>query len=173
MATDDITLSRVDDVERDGQTFAVYVSSDGEILELPLAGAGALSYAVAQFEEAKAQEKGWQAVKARWASLIIAEQGEKKASYGDVVVSIRQNPIMEFDRDKFGAAFINRFPVVGLEMGRAAELVGVLGAVTGLDEAALKEAELPEWVPLAKRVPTGRYTRPWVDTRHVLRDFRS
>lgn len=172
MASDDITLTRLDDIEQDGQAFAVYVDGDGEILEVPLAfEGGRLAYAVAQFEEAKQQANGWAAAKARWQALIIDEQGEKKASYGDVVVSIRQNPITEFDRDRFAERFIGEF--LPREMQDAEHIVAVLHAVTGLDAEMLKAAELPDWAAIAKRLPTGRYTRPWVESRKVLRDFRS
>ncbi len=162
---DEITVTRIED--DDGAI--TWVTSDGEILDIPEIGPGALAYAVAQFDEAKRQEKGWLARKLRWQALIVDQQKEARAVYGATLCTLRQNAKTVFDADLFVCALEAAGFLDGETLDAARK---VLSAITAIDAERLKEAGFPEFAVLAKRRPTGEYTRTWVSTEPILKDYR-
>lgn len=154
-----------------------WVTSDGEVMTVP-AGAegGRLGFAVAQMRYAREQIKAWTQEAIRWQAVILHEQAERMAVYGDTVASKRRNPITAFnpiplaEKGAIAISFQHELDETVCENIRE-NIRDLLACSTGWSVDRLNDLGYGGLAPLAERTPTGAYTREWVDVRAVRRDY--
>lgn len=84
-------------IEIDG---AVIDDETGEVMDLP-AGSDRMGWLAARLIDAIEQERAWTRAVAALKTVFVKDQEERKAQYGDVVVSIRQSTRREFATEPF------------------------------------------------------------------------
>ncbi len=89
------------------------VADTGEIVSCP-PGEDRLSYVAARLADAQAQRQGWEKAERALKQVFLREQGERRAQYGDVAVSIRAGRELR----KFDATAYRRDVEYGEEMSK-------------------------------------------------------
>lgn len=117
----------------------VLVDEDGVIHEVP-AGGDVLAMVASRVMYASEQRKEWEKIERALKRALVAKQPEKKAIYGDVVVSIRQGTRADQDiaaiREAFAEVELTRDEAIALAMagrdfdaGRLEDYDGLLAVV--------------------------------------------
>lgn len=130
--------------------------STGEVLDIP-EGVDRLWWTANELIAASDQEKAWKGRKGMLSAILIRDQEEKRAVYGDVSVSVRQSL-----RDEFAAdAFRDYVADAQLDGGALLELVL---AAKGFDAGKLNDPALAEMV---RRFTTKKPTATFVVCERV------
>ena len=81
----------------------VLVDADtGEVLDLPT-GTDIMAWRAARLMDAIEQQRAWERAVGALKAGFVRDQADRKAQYGDVVVSVRQNMRREFAPEAFRA----------------------------------------------------------------------
>ena len=129
-----------------------YVNPEtGEIEEIP-EGEDRLFWIARRLREAQDQEKEWGRTVAGLKATLLTEQEEKRAVYGDVSISVRQNIRSSFQADAF------REYVADAQLDGGALLSLVLAA-KDFDIATLDDRAIAD---MLRRFVAEQPTRPFI-----------
>ena len=150
-----IEATEVEVYEVDG----ILISSDGEILEVPkgMDETGIITVLVSRRHQARQDEKSWEAFRKNLDRVLLRMVEGRKATFGEVIVSVRANPYDVTDRDRLARDFADT-------EWRLDEIEAIFRA------AKFKKDELP---PLARKLydeaTEVKTTAPWIETTFVKR----
>ena len=134
----------------------IVIDDQGEIIES--GNSDALAVIATRRAYAKAQQKQWEAIVADYDRVLLRKQDNARATYGDVVISVRSGTYPKTNAETF-ADDVAELP---LEFG---DLITVIAAASGF-----RRGDLPDAVLAAFDANTEKLTkRPWVESRVAAR----
>ena len=134
----------------------IVIDDDGEIIES--GDNDALAVIATRRAYAKTQQKQWEAIVADYDRVLLRKQDNARATYGDVVISVRSGTYSDTDT----TAFADDVAELPLEFG---DLITIIAAARGFHRD-----DLPDSVLAAFDANTETLTkRPWVESRVAAR----
>ncbi len=131
------------------------ISEDGEIIDAANVD-DPIAFLARQRHEAKVQEKEWAERVSVLDRVLLKQQGEKRMSYGTVVVDVRTGTYPKFDRAEYADA------ISEIEFTRE-ELMALVLAAKDFDRASLPAAVVDIYDEALKHPEK----RPWIQTSNV------